>query len=250
MSRAQLMLLQQPRKHREAEAFAAGLQACGFTVSAAITDPRPGDVLVVWNRMGAHHVQARRFEAAGAQVLVTENGYLGADWRGSRWFALAHNHHNGRGRWPDGGAERWDGWGVDLAPMRTMGGEGVVLAQRGIGEQDLRAPDGWAAQVARQRGMRIRRHPGTGPCVPLDEDLAHASVVATWSSGAAIRALLMGVHVLYGMPGWIAASAATPFGQKLDASDRRLAMFRRLAWAMWREGEIASGEAFRMVLAC
>jgi hypothetical protein len=134
--------------------------------------------------------------------------------------------------------------------MRTMGGEGVVLAQRGIGEQDLRAPDGWAAQVARQRGMRIRRHPGTGPCVPLDEDLAHASVVATWSSGAAIRALLMGAHVTYGMPGWIAGDAATPINRLLDLSDRRLAMFRRLSWAMWVEDEIASGEAFRRVIAC
>lgn len=263
MPRAQVMLLGQPSKRLEADAFAAGLRACGFTVHASIEQPRRDDVLVVWNRMGPNDAAAKRFAAAGAHVIVAENGYLGAQWRGSRWFALALGHHNGRGRWPAGGPERWDSWGVELAPMRpvqffddterfNMIKGGVLLAQRGIGEPAMRAPSTWNAETARFFGFRIRRHPGNGgaAAVPLEQDLRDAAVVATWSSGAALRAMLMGVHVLYGMPGWIGASAATLVGQKLDQSDRRLAMFRRLAWAMCDESEAVSGAAFERLLQC
>lgn len=255
MMRAQLHLLQQPNKAREAAAFTAGLEACGYTVHERIADPGRGDVFVSWNRMGPAHNEARRFEAASARVIVVENGYLGADWMGQRWFAMALNHHNGRGTWPAGGPERWDAWGVELAPMREPSNAiGVMLAQRGIGEPALRAPERWTEQTARALGFRIRRHPGNGAAaatsVPLEEDLRDVSVVATWSSGAAIKAMTMGVHVVYGMPGWIGAPAATMVGGPLRTDDRRLAMFRRLAWAMWNEEEAAAGVPFRRLLEC
>jgi rare lipoprotein A len=80
--------------------------------------------------------------------------------------------------------------------------------------------------------------------VPLERDLAAACVVATWSSGAALLAMVMGLHVLHGLPGWIGAEAAAPVGHRLRPADNRLSMFRRLAWAMWNEQEAASGEAF------
>lgn len=250
--RAQLQLLQQPNKAREAAAFAAGFENCGFTVHDRIAAPARDDVLLCWNRMGMAHTEAKRFEAAGARVIVAENGYLGAEWRGpGRWFAMALNHHNGRGKWPEGGPERWDSWDVKLAPMREPVLEGgVMLAQRGIGEPALRAPERWTEEAARMLRFRLRRHPGTGPATPLEEDLAGVGVVATWSSGAALKAMAMGVHVLYGLPGWIGAPAATPVGSRLDPSDRRLAMFRRLAWAMWNEEEAAAGVPFRRLLRC
>jgi hypothetical protein len=245
------MLLAQPNKHAEAALFAAGLEACGFTVHARIDDPKPGDVLVVWNRMGAHHTHAKRFEQARATVLVAENGYLGAQWQGRRWFALSRSHHNGRGRWPQGGPERWASWGVELAPMRGLMGETVLLAQRGIGEPDLRAPDHWTAETARSMRARIRRHPGTSTTGPsLAEDLANAAAVVTWSSGAALQAMLMGCWCFYGMPGWIGAPAATLVGRGLSPVDLRLPMFERMAWAMWDIDEVARGDAFREVLAC
>jgi hypothetical protein len=249
--RAQLHILQQPRKRIEAEAFTAGLAACGYTVHERIAAPTPDDVFLCWNRMGIAHTEAKRFEQAGARVIVAENGYLGAEWRGQRWFAMALGHHNGCGKWLDGGPERWDDWGVELAPMRPPVLEGgVMLAQRGIGEPALRAPDRWTEDAARSLRMRIRRHPGIGESVPLEDDLQGVCTVATWSSGAAIRAMTMGLHVLHGLPGWIAATAATPVGSRPDWGDRRLAMFRRLAWAMWTESEAAAGEPFGRLLQC
>jgi len=237
------------------EAFAAGLKALGYAPSFRVTDnPRPGDVLVIWNRMGEGHSRAREFEAAKAKVLVVENGYLGKEWRGEQSFAIAQGHHNGAGRWPDGGPERWDSRGVDLAPWREPGGECVILAQRGIGEPGLRAPDGWLNLAVSTTKGRIRRHPGTNKDGPtLEEDLARASSVATWSSGAAIKALMMGVPVFYGMQSWIGASAGRPLTRfkmgPLCDDAARLAMFRRLAWAQWSMSEVESGEAFRRLLA-
>ena len=249
--RAQIHLLQQPNKAREAAAFTAGLEACGYTVHDRITTPGREDIFLCWNRMGMAHTEARRFEACGARVIVAENGYLGAAWRGARWFAMANGHHNGRGTWLPGGPERWDSWGLELDPMRepALAG-GVMLAQRGIGEPALRAPDRWTADTARALGFRIRKHPGTASALSLAEDLKGVSVVATWSSGAALKAMLMGVNVIYGMPGWIGAQAATQFMSPLNAHDRRLPMFRRLAWAMWSENEVASGGPFVRLLSC
>lgn len=252
MNRAMLMLLDQPRKRDETAAFEAGLRAAGFTVHRDIRDPKKGDVLVCWNRQGREHTTARRFEQAGARVLVTENGYLGAKWAGRRWYALAVGHHNGRGMWPEGGPERWDGWGVELRPMRSAPGSlPLILAQRGIGEPDLRPPERWLEEARRRTGGTIRMHPGTRTDGPtLEADLAGRDQVVTWSSGAAIKAMLLGCRCSYGMRGWIGAPAATDLMRPAGDTgphhpnfmvDRREAMFRRLAWAMFSDAEIAAG---------
>lgn len=249
--RAQISVLHQPNKAREADTFSAGLRAHGFAVVAHVQNPTRDDVLLCWNRSGHVEGEAKRFEAAGARVVVAENGYLGASWRGARWYALALGRHSGLGRWPQGGPERWDSWAVGLAPMRAPAGESVFLAQRGIGEPALRSPNQFAERTARRFGMRIRVHPGKTEGKPLEEDLRDVSRVATWSSGAAIKALVMGIHVHFGLPGWIAAAASTHVdATSLDHSDRRLPMFRRLSWAMWSEAEAASGAPFKGLLQC
>jgi hypothetical protein len=195
---------------------------------------------------------AKRFEQAKAKVIVCENGFLGATWRGDRWYAMALNHHNGAGRWPEGGPERWDSWGVELAPMRNLyGAPPLLLAQRGIGEPALRCPDRWVADAARLFKARIRRHPGTSTAGPtLEEDLRDTADVITWSSGAGLKAMLLGCRCYYGMPNWIGAPAAHPISFTGLAPDRRLATFRRLAWAMWSGAETSSGEPFRRLLSC
>ena len=87
---------------------------------------------------------------------------------------------------------------------------------------------------------RIRKHPGARPCKPLEDDLAQASKVVTWGSGAAIKALMWGIRVESHMPNWI--------GEQDNTDDGRLAMLRRLAWAQWRIAEIESGEAIRWAI--
>lgn len=241
-----------------ADAFLQGLRACGFEVHGyPRQEPRPGDTLLTWNRYGHNHAIACRFERAGARVWVAENGYLGREWRGSYWYSIAQGHHNGAGRWWNGEDSRWDDWGVELQPWRTEGQEIVVLATRHIGPPHIAEPKGWAEGIARQlahttrRPVRVRAHPGENrPLVPLGEDLANAWAVVTWGSGAALKALAMGVPVLYGFPQWIGAPAA----QRVELIHQgrflgdRLPMFRRLAWGMWNLEEIQRGEPFQCLV--
>jgi len=240
-------------------AVVAGLAACGYAESPPLDRPANDDVIVIWNRASVADRNARRYDAAGGKVIVAENGYLGREWRGGHWYALARDRHNGAGTWPkDGSGGRWDGWDVPLADWRTGGDEIVVLAQRGIGQRELREPHRWAltikSDIARRtkRPVRVRLHPGEKPAaVSLEDDLKDAFACVTWSSGAALKALLMGVPVFYGCPTWIGRAAAFPITADLEQPFRgdRLPMFRSLAWAMWSIDEIATGEPFRCLLA-
>lgn len=218
--------------------FRQGLERCGFEVRPGLTvTPGDGDILVSWNRIGSAHRAAEAFEAAGRPVLVTENAAWGNDFAGERWYSLARNYHNMSGRFPIGGASRWDDLGIELASWRNSG-ETVVLPSRGIGPPGVAMPAGW---TQRQNG-RVRVHPGRNPNpVPLEQDLAKAGKVITWGSGAAIKALLWGIQVESHMQAWI--------GEQDNEDAGRLAMFRRLAWAQWRHSEISSGEVFARMLA-
>lgn len=240
-------LLVRDKLHYRRDAFAAGLKRLGYAIDAgvgsALDRAGAGDVVVTWNRYGVNHMACTRAEQRGALVLVTENGYLGEDMPGpDKWFALSVGHHNGRGRWVEGGPERWDRLGVRLKPWHGPG-EAVVLPQRGIGPPGVAMPGDWLSK--HRRMGRVRHHPhGRAGRVALEADLKRAGTVITWGSGAAIRALTYGVPVLYGLPGWIMAGACAMIGEVpvLD-DDKRLAAFRRMAWAMAPLSEIESGEA-------
>ena len=217
--------------------FTEGLQRVGFEVVHGLTrEPREGDVLVTWNRIHDGDASALEFERRGNAVLVTENATWGNEFAGERWYTLCRGFHNLSGTFPIGGNERWDSLGVELAPWRE-GGETVVLPSRGIGPPCHRMPRDWPS---RQVG-RIRSHPGTGPAKRLEEDLAECGRVVTWGSGAAVKALMLGIRVESHMPNWIGGQDNTDAG--------RLAMFRRLAWAQWRLSEIRAGEPFARLLA-
>jgi len=216
--------------------------------------PQPGDVLVIWNRQSMYEAAAKRYERAGATVIVAENGYLGADADGNHLFALALDHHNGRGRWPEGGPERWQSLGVPLAPWRAGGRDVVVLCQRGIGSPGVAMPRSWPADVARRlkvstrRPVVVRLHPGNKPAVgpSLSDALADCWCAVTWGSTAALKAMVMGVPVVSEMPGWIGAAGGT-----VDVPWRgeREPIFERLAWAQWSAAEIATGEPFKHLFA-
>lgn len=212
-------------------AFECGLRRCGYDVVAGFPQgERPGDVLVLWNRIGHADDVARHF---GGPVLVAENAAWGNDFAGKRWYAIAKDFHNTAGRFPIGSDDRWDSLGCVLAEWRT-GGETVVLPQRGIGPREVAMPRGWTA------AGRVRRHPGTNPSIPLEQDLARCGRVITWGSGAAIKALMWGIPVESHMPNWI--------GEQNNTDAGRLAMFRALAWCQWTLEEIAEGLPFRRLL--
>lgn len=249
--RAQNMLREGVAYRREC--YDAGLKAAGYDVFSRIDKLVPEDVLLIWNRYGRFDEEARRFEKSGARVVVTENGYMGKQWLGGSWYAMALGHHSGAGSWIDLGPERWDHLNVPLAEWRTGGKETVILAQRGIGETGIASPTGWAESMQRKIGGRIRPHPGKHEAaLSLEDDLRNASSVVTWASSAALKALMLGVPVWCAMSRWIGAMAAKPLSEygtePMRDSDARLAMFRRLAWSMWRLDEIKSGIAFQILL--
>jgi hypothetical protein len=221
-------------------AFVSGLQRLGYEVAEGLTNaPGDLDILVTWNRINVGHYAAIAFEQAGRPVIVAENAAWSNDFLGGQWYSLAQNRHNTAGMFPVGGPERWDDLGVELLPFRSEG-ETVILPQRGIGAAPTAMPRAWPQDALRRHGGRVRYHPGTKPCRPLECDLAACGRVVTWGSGAAIKALMLGIPVTPEMPGWIGACENT----ELD----RLAMLRRLAWAQWRLSEIESGEAFAWLL--
>lgn len=217
--------------------FAEGFRRHGYEVRHELTlTPESGDVLCSWNLIGTGYEAAKRFEAAGCHVLVTENATWGNEFAGDRWLTIARDRHNTAGKFPIGDAERWDSLDVELMPWRPEGGEVVGLPQRGIGPPGTAMPAGFPLRGC----TRIRPHPGRHAAKPLADDLARTSRVVTWGSGAAVQALMWGIRVESHMPGWIAEQDNTDAG--------RLAMFRRLAWAQWRWSEIESGEAFSWLL--
>lgn len=247
--------LLRPALHYRRECFSAGMEACGLKVVDRLDDPRQHDVLLIWNRYGGYHEQANRFEKAGALVLVAENCPLGNDWRPGSWYSLAlwHVAMTG-GKFPAGDFERWDAIGGTLEPWRLDGTETVILGQRGIGAPGILCTPEWANSVRARFGGRIRAHPGTSTSGPtLREDLARAKEVITWSSGAAVQALQMGVPVWYRHEDFICSPACEPlskFGLVPPARNdvMRLVAFRRLAWCIWELEEIRSGEPIRRLL--
>lgn len=238
--------------------FVSGLKSLGYAVDDTVR-PGPDNILVIWNRYGSYDRIAKEYERAGGTVLVAENGYLGRDWRDGHWYAISKSFHNGGGWWPKGSEKRWDGWNVSMSEWRASGDDILVLATRHIGPQGVREPEQWAEKTAAQlsrltkRRIRIRQHPGERkPETTLADDLANVWACVTWGSGAALKALLMGVPVFYGFPNWVGKDAACALSASTDIECRsiisRLPTFRSLAWAMWNTEEIASGEPFKCLL--
>ena len=251
MPRALNLLRSSP--HYRRDAFTRGLQAAGFEVVQALPRPIPGDLLLCWNRYGGFEEQAAHFERQGGVVLVVENCPLGNSWRPGAWYSLARGQvAMSGGEFAPGGPERWDSWRVAMRPWQQ--GEAVVLGQRSIGNAHTASPPGWAERIQRAHGGRIRPHPGNAPAdTPLEQDLRTAGEVLTWSSAAAVQALLLGVAVWHAHPGFLVAAAARPLSERgfvspLRSDEARLRAVQRAAWAIWSLPEIESGAPIRRLL--
>lgn len=221
-------------------AFTAGLQRIGYSVRAELTmRPGPRDILVTWNRIREGHPVATQFEREGCRVLVTENASWGNDFAGQRWYTLCNGYHNTQQRVPALLPDRWGALGVELQPWRTSG-QTVILPSRGIGPPGVAMPLDWTRRAVKRYGGRVREHPGRGVEAPIEWDLKHAGRAITWGSGAAIKALMLGIPVTSEMPRWI--------GEQDNTDAGRLAMFQRLAWSQWTLKEFENGSAFAHAL--
>jgi hypothetical protein len=224
------------------QAFINGLSKLGYRVKPIVGEalPKIGDIFVTWNRIGKADEIARRFEKLKCPVLVVENATWGNNFAGKSWYHIARKYHNQKGAFPVGDNSRWDSLGFELASWRSSGEE-VVLLQRGIGPKKIAMPPNFLNTVYKNHpDARVRKHPGTKKVTPLEDDLANAGKVITWGSGAAIKALCLGISVQSYLPNWIGEQDNTDLG--------RLKMFRQLAWAQWTIDEINSGAPFGRLL--
>lgn len=249
-------------------AFVAGLRAAGHEPLLREPDRFDRDtLLVIWNRYGRGHELALMTERGGGRVLVAENGYLGAGGSSPKfdvhpggpesyhYYALAEGWHNGGGRWPAGGPERWDALKIEFQEWRRVDGHVLVCPNRSFGVAGrMMAPD-WAEDCAKRlrkdtrREVRIRPHPGNdAPRRPLDEDLRGAWAVVIWSSNAGLHALTAGLPVLCKAPHWVAKGAAAYGSIETLTVPDPLPELRRVAWAQWRLDEIETGEPFAHLL--
>jgi hypothetical protein len=246
-------------------AFTSGLKRLGYDIKNAGAyhsdlhhKPKPGDVLLTWNRHGNHSNIAHRWALEGGTVLVAENGWIGKDKEGTQYYALCRDHHNGAGTWHVGEEDRWAKLGIPLQPWRKTGSNLLLLPQRGIGEPGVAMPMHWpdhtqAALRKNPRKVVLRKHPGNHAMQakhPVEEGLDDVWAAITWASGSAIKAIVAGVPVFYCFKKWIGASAAKYGLEDLENPflGDRLPMLKRLAWAQWSLEELASGEPFRYLL--
>ncbi len=230
--------------------FSEGFKAHGFRViNDRNYNPGEGDVLLIWNRNPKDERVAKRYEDNGGLVLVTENGYIG------KTKALAKTHHAGAGDWHVGEHDRWSDLGIPVHPWREDGKHIILLPQRSIGELGVAMPRNWEKMAVERLGrftdrpIRVRKHPGKNPAVPLEDDLRGAWAAVTWASGAGIKAICAGIPVFHDYKNWVGAPAASC---NMDLENPYLGdrseMLHRLAWSQWNWSEISSGEAFRWLL--
>lgn len=245
-----------PLPHYRRDSFERGLTRHGYSVSPQMKmRPEPGDLLVCWNRHDQYDRVAKIYEAAGAKVLVVENGYIGEDSQGIQFYAIARNQHNGCGTWEVGDEDRWAKLDIGLRRWRRRGDHVLVLPQRGIGPPGVGMPRDWPVHIRRRiervtdRPVRIRPHPGKlRP--PLEPDLENAWAVVTWGSGAAVKSLVAGIPVFFELEHWVCRDAGVFGISDVEAPflGDRLPALRKLAWAQWSVAEIAAGEPFAWLL--
>lgn len=239
--------------HYRRGAFDEGLKRAGYKLVDRGRPESKADLLVIWNRQGAQEATANTWEACGGTVLVCENGYIGRDDQGRQFYAMAAHGHNGSGWFPVGAEDRFSALGIDLAPWRTDGYE-LICGQRGIGSKEMASPRGWETKIgnrirATAKVVKVRKHPGhEPPKTTLEQDLAGAKRCVIWSSSSGVKALTMGVPVVYDAPHWICAQGATrwPSGFDVPLLDdaARLAAMRFMAWGQRSVAEIETGEPF------
>lgn len=247
--------------HYRHDAFDAGLLRMGYRLEKSGKPASREDLLILWNRQGAEEQRANDWEALGGTVLVCENGYIGKDAGGLQFYAISVHGHNGSGWFPVGEEDRFTPLNIALRPWVENTGHILVCGQRGIGSRLMASPPSWEDKTARtlkamgQDKIKIRRHPGNyKPETTLDEDLIGARLCVVWSSASGVKALTLGIPMVYAAPHWICEEAGTKF-QHADiatptrSDESRQRALHRMSHGQWAVEEIQNGEPFARIMA-
>ncbi len=242
--------------------FAAGCVRCN--VRARITPPGqarldPGDAFFYgWTEHTAALIAQCR--AQGRDWYYADNAYYfgrGAYFRVTR-NALMHSGRPGAG---SRGRERFERFGIEIAPWRRDGRHVVVATQSRLFyrmKMDLDR-DAWTAEVvarlhaATARPIEVCRKPEARDMPPeqahspqLESLLEDAWALVTHSSSAAVAALLRGVPVFC-----LAPCMASPMGlSELAQIEQPATPDGREEWAwtlaanQWTYAEMASGKCW------
>jgi hypothetical protein len=249
-------LRQQP--HYRRAAFDAGLQKFGYRLVSEGQPNSSKDVLLLWNRQGHDEGRAAAWEKRGGTVLVAENAYL--EHAKNSMYAISVHGHNGSGRFPVGTHDRFQSLDVELQSWREGPGHILIAGQRGIGSRRMASPPQWELKTARtlkamgHTKVVIRQHPGRyAPETTLEVDLKGAAVCVIWSSASGVKALTMGVPVVYCAPHWICEHAALHgldhVAAPLRDDVRRRVAMHNMAFGQWQVDEIERGEPFARLMA-
>lgn len=235
-----------------------GMRRAGYKVAQGEGNPADErDVLLTWTRhRGWKQDACDRFEKRGGTVVVAEEGYI-RRLHGEHWIALSLDEHNGAGRTPHGGPERWaERFRLPLSPWRAPGRRVLVREQRGIGSRITASPEGFhqvyvkKAQAYTKRKVEVRKHhKNEKNQVPLSQmDDVHA--VVTWMSAIAVEALLAGIPVFLMGPHSIVEEACHRDLVDLDAPKEfdRLPALEKMAWGQWSLAEVRTGEPYKRLM--
>lgn len=232
-----------------------GAKKQGIKASLHISAPSLGTKAVAcwgWRR-------GEQLRAAGHDVLVFENGYLGD--RLKQWISIAWNGLNGRGNFclPDQVDEKRFADNFKLEPWRTDG-ECIIIMGQVRGDMSLRGHDlgDWyedqAAKFVAEYGKPVfyRPHPAGGdtknfnPRIPtfkgdMAAALQQAYLVASYNSNAGVDAILAGVpHVAFDLGSMAWPVSGHEVYERIMPDRERWAA--GLAHCQWNSAEIAAGE--------
>jgi hypothetical protein len=222
---------------------------------------RDCDVAVCWGARSAERLAHRPY-------VLLENGYLGKEGA-DPYRSVGINGLGGRADYGNRGMppDRWRALGIEVAPWRA--GDGCVIVCGQVLTDRSHTP--WVdittwyrrtVEVVARLGrgpVLFRPHPRcrasaeTPPvpgvpisCLPLAEDLARARCLVTFNSTVGVDAAVAGVPLIacdegsmaYAVAGHDPAEAGDP-----PRPDRTQWGYD-LAYAQWRQVEIAAGEAW------
>ena len=241
-------LFYEARKQHQFEAMIAlsiGLKEHG--IIPVIADNMAGcndcDFVVSWGD---------RFPS-GSPRLILEAGYLNGhsgDYVADRLAFISTGWNGLHGRADaiaDCSGDRWDALGVPLAPWRKVGDHVLLIGQH-PGDSQCAPQDAWRslrANIGQYYGdVRYRPHPLVERQEPLAKALSKARLCVTWSSTAAIEAVMLGVPTLtfdIGSMAWPVTSHALG-GDLFTGSRQQWA--NNLAHRQFDMDELANGVAW------
>lgn len=242
------------RKAKSQEICLAFARGCGGQVAGGLREGAAFFYGVDASNIDLYHAARNRFRDGISDFFYCDNSYF--DSARQEKFRIAKNalQHSGTGV---SDCARFDALGLQIKPWRDAGAHIVVCPQSEPFMRDIAGYQGdWARDVRdalagrTKREVRVRawnRDKGALSAT-LKDDLAGAHALVTWSSAAAITAILEGI------PAFVMSNdcAARPMaaGELSNIESPRMPNGRRewagvLADQEWSLDEFRSGAAWR-----